>query len=275
VISIAGADNLHRVVVLNPKGGCGKTTLATNLAAYYAHRGPPPTLIDCDPQGFALRWLTKRPAERPRIHALRGYVEGLNPVEVDGAIAVPHESDLAIVDLPAAVPHARLHVYVHLADSLLLPIQPSEIDVYGATRFIAELLLVAQLDRRTRKLAIVANRVRMTTRSYRMLARFLGSLQIPLIASLRDSQNFVQAAAEGLGIAELPPYRTRDDMPAVEAIARWLDKRRAVTAAQRDEMIARAAYRHAEERGFAPGDPLTDWLNAEREVDDRLEREAG
>jgi chromosome partitioning protein len=275
VISIAGADDLHKVVVLNPKGGCGKTTLATNLAAFYALRGPPPTLIDCDPQGFSLRWLTKRAPERPRVHALRGYVEAQTPVEVDGVLEVPRDSNLAIVDLPAAIPQARLHVYVHLADSLLLPIQPSEIDVYGAARFIADLLLVAQLDRRTRKLAIVANRVRMTTRSYRMLARFLGSLHIPLIASLRDSQNFVQAAAEGIGVAELPPHRTRDDLPALEAIVRWLDKRRAVTAAQRDEMIARAAYRQAEERGFAPGDPLTDWLNAEREVDDWLEREAG
>jgi chromosome partitioning protein len=273
VISITGADNLHRVVVLNPKGGCGKTTLATNLASLYARRGSPPTLIDCDSQGFASRWLDKRPADRPRIHGLRGYVDGPNPIEVDGALVVPGDSELAIVDLPAAIPHSRLHVYVHLADSLLLPIQPSEIDVFAATRFIAELLLDAQLDRRARKLAIVANRVRTTTRSYRMLARFLGSLRIPLIATLRDSQSFVQAAAEGLGVAELPPHRTRDDLPALEAIVRWLDGRRAVTA-ERNAMIERTAYRHALERGFAPGDPLTDWLNAEREVDELLERQA-
>jgi chromosome partitioning protein len=274
VISIAGADDLHKVVVLNPKGGCGKTTLATNLAALYAHRGPPPTLIDCDPQGFSLRWLDKRPADRPRIHGLRGYIDAPIPLELQ-VMQVPSESKLAIIDLPAAIPNARLYVYVHLADSMLLPIQPSEIDVYGATRFIADLLLVAQLDRRTRKLAIVANRVRTATRSYRMLARFLGSLQIPLIASLRDSQNFVQAAAEGLGVSELAPHRTKDDMPALAAIARWVDKRRAVTPAQRDVMIARTAYRHAQERGFVLGDPLTDWLNAEREVDDLLDREAG
>lgn len=275
MISIAGADNLHRIVVLNPKGGCGKTTLATNLASLYAQRGPPPTLIDCDPQGFSLRWLDKRPAERPKIYGLRGYVDGPTPVELDGALEVPRDSSLAIVDLPAAIPHARLHVYVHLADSLLLPIQPSEIDVYGATRFIAELLMDAQLDRRARKLAIVANRVRATTRSFGMLARFLGSLKIPLIAALRDSQNFVQAIGEGIGVAELPPHRAKQDLPALEAIVRWLDRRRAVTAPERETMIARAAYRHAQERGFAAGDPLTDWLEAEREVDDRLEREVG
>lgn len=275
MISIAGADDLHRIVVLNSKGGCGKTTLATNLASLYAQRGLAPTLIDCDPQGFCLRWLDKRPAERPRVYGLRGYVDGPTPVELEGTIEAPRDSSLAIVDLPGGVPHARLHAYVHLADSVLLPIQPSEIDVYAATRFIAELLLDAQLDRRVHKLAIVANRVRTTTRSYRMLARFLGSLKIPLIAVLRDSQNFVQAAGEGLGVAELPPHRTKDDLPALEAIVRWLDKRRAVTVTARETMIARAAYRHAQERAFAPGDPLTDWLEAEREVDEWLERGAG
>ena len=169
--------------------------------------------------------------------------------------------------MPAAIPATRLHAYVHLADSLLLPIQPSEIDVFGAARFIAELLLVAQLDRGTRKLAIVANRVRMTTRSYRMLARFLGSLRIPLIASLRDSQNFVQAAALGLAVCELPPHRVQDDVPALDTIGEWLERRRAVSRAQREALIAKAAYRYAEARGFVGGDARSDWLRAEQEVD--------
>lgn len=274
MISITGRDDLHKIVVLNPKGGCGKTTLATNLASFYALRGPPPTLIDCDPQGFGLRWLEKRPGGRPPIYGVQGYSEGFDASQALH-LEVRPDSSTVIVDLPAAIPHERLHAYTYVADSILLPVQPSEIDVYSATRFIAELLLDVQLDRSERRLAIVANRVRSNTKSYQMLMRFLTSLKIPMIATLRDSQNYVHAAAHGIGICEMPIYRNKDDMPQIDAIASWLDKRRNVTMAQRQALIARAAYRYAEHRDFKGGDPIMDWLEAEREVDARLGQETG
>ena len=270
VISITGADNLHKIVVLNPKGGCGKTTLATNLASYFALRGPPPTLIDCDPQGFGLGWLGKRSAQRPPIYGLRGYREQFDATDALH-LEVDPRSSIAIVDLPAAIPYERLHVYTHLADSLLLPIQPSDVDVYSATRFIATLLLDVQLDRSERRLAIVANRVRSATRSYQMLSRFLTSLKIPLIATLKDSQSYVQAAAQGLGICEMPAYRLQEELAQLQVIAGWLNRRRTVTQAQREAMISRAAYTYAQNRAFRGGDPVADWLRAEREVDSILE----
>jgi chromosome partitioning protein len=270
VISITGADNLHKIVILNPKGGCGKTTLATNLASYFALHGPPPTLIDCDPQGFSLGWLGKRPAERPPIFGLRGYGERFDLTDLL-RIDVDQRSNVAIIDLPAAVPYGRLHAYTHLADSLLVPIQPSEVDVYSATRFIATLLLDVQLDRTERRLAIVANRVRSTTKSYQMLMRFLTSLKIPLIATLKDSQGYVQAAAQGIGICEISAYRLQDDLVQLETIAAWVNARRTVTMAQREAMIARAAYNYAQQRAFKGGDPVADWLQAEREVDSGLD----
>jgi chromosome partitioning protein len=272
MISLAGPDNLHKIVVLNPKGGSGKTTLATNLASVYASRGPPPTLIDFDPQGFCLRWLDKRPKHRPAIHGIQACSEPSNPMDTP-VPQVPADSSIAILDLPAGVPHTQLHHFTYLADSILLPIMPSEIDVHSATLFIAELLLDAQLDRRQQKLAIVATRVRSNTKSYQMLLRFLTSLRIPLIAVLRDSQNFVYCTAQGIGICELPVHRAKDDLGALGAIVRWLDRRRAVTAAQRQAMIAKVAYEHAEHRGFQGGDPGQDWLDAEHEVDALLGRE--
>jgi chromosome partitioning protein len=266
VISITGADNLHKIVILNPKGGCGKTTLATNLASYFAQRGPPPTLIDCDPQGFSLGWLDKRPAERPPILGLRGYGDRFELTDLL-RIEVDPRSTIAIIDLPAAIPYGRLHAYTHLADSLLLPIQPSDVDVYSATRFIATLLLDVQLDRSERRLAIVANRVRSTTKSYRMLLRFLTSLKIPLIATLKDSQGYVQAAAQGIGICETPAYRLQEDLGQLQTIAAWLNARRTVTMEQRQAMIARAAYHYAQQRAFKGGEPVADWLQPERDVD--------
>ena len=262
MISISGVDGLHKIVVMNPKGGCGKTTLATNLAGWFALRGPPPTLVDCDPQGFSTRWIERRPPQRPTVHGL-----ATGPLTARSTIEVPAESSVVIVDLPAAITNDQLHEFVYLADSLLLTVMPSDIDVYSATRFIAELLLDAQLDRRDRRVGIVANRVRQRTKSLAMLMRFLGSLRIPLIGALRDSQNFVQAAALGLSVCELPPHRAQDDPPALDAVGRWLERRRAMSRAQRDALVAEAAYRYAEARGFVGGDPAADWLRAEQEVD--------
>jgi len=215
-------DRPHKIVILNPKGGSGKTTLATNIAASFAAQGPPPTLIDCDPQGFCLRWLERRPPARPRIHGVSA--DGrIDSGSLNARAGNWPESRQVIVDLPAAVEPAHVYDLTYDADSILIPVMPSSIDTYAASRFVAELLLQAQIDRRNRQLAIVANRVRRQTRAYRKLRRFLGSLRIPVIGELRDSQNFVAAAAEGLGVAELAPSRAKIDAEAFGEIRRWLD----------------------------------------------------
>ena len=214
-----GPDDVLKIAVLNPKGGCGKTTLATNLAALYAARGWLPTLLDLDPQGFGARWVERRPNALPEIHGIAANRQKETPRSLDSRCRV------AIFDLPAALPHDELHAYTYAADSVLIPVMPSAIDVHSAARLIAELLLDQQLDRRDHKLAIVANRVRKNTRSFVMLTRFLSSLKIPLISVLRDSQNYVYAASQGRGICDLPPYRRREDMTQISAVLDWLDDR--------------------------------------------------
>ena len=216
-------DGLHKIVILNPKGGSGKTTLATNLASHFAQTGPPPTLIDFDPQGYSMRWVERRPNERAKVHGIAGYDAVLDGIP-SGNIGAWSESRHVIVDLPAAIAADKLYDYVYDAHSILIPVMPSAIDAYAASRFIAELLLNAQIDRRDRQLAVIANRTRQQTRSYRMLLRFLTSLRIPLIAELRDSQNYVHAAAEGLGVCELPPHRVRKDMESLRPLFDWLSQ---------------------------------------------------
>ncbi len=134
------------------------------------------------------------------------------------------ESRQLIIDLPAALPDEQLYYQIYDANSILIPVLPSNIDIHSATRFIANLLLIAQVDRRDRNLAIVANRIRQNTRSYRMLMRFVTSLRIPIIAQLRDSQNFVHAAADGIGIYEMPVYKVKKDIQQMNPIIDWLDK---------------------------------------------------
>ncbi|MAF83093.1 MAG: AAA family ATPase [Gammaproteobacteria bacterium] len=214
-------EHLHKVIVLNTKGGCGKTTLATNVASYYALRGPPPTLIDYDPHGFSMRWLDKRTTNRPAIHGIAAYEQGL---QGSAELQVQSDTSAVIVDLPANIAVNDLYHHVHDADSILIPVLPSEIDIFSASRFIAELLLDVGLDRRNRRIAIVANRVRQNTRSWQMLTRFLTSLRIPMVSVLRDSQNYVQAAAQGIGILEMPGYRVRKDIESINAVVEWLDQ---------------------------------------------------
>ncbi len=120
---------------------------------------------------------------------------------------------------------------------------PSEIDIYSAARFIADLLLVAQLDRRNRNLAIVANRTRENTISYRMLMRFLRSLEIPIVAQLRDSQNYVHASAKGIGICDMPAYIARKDIEQMQAVINWLDSWRM----RRLEGVASSQFEHLPE----------------------------
>jgi chromosome partitioning protein len=219
-MSSTGPHGLTKIVVLNPKGGCGKTTLATNLASLYAIRGAAPTLLDFDPHGFSMRWLEKRPAERPEIV---GIAASDKPVDCAWAIQSESPCRVMIIDLPAASAFHRLDAFTWIADRILIPVMPSEIDVHAATRLIERLLLEAHLDRRARKLAVVASRVRSNTRSFQMLMRFLTSLRIPLVGVIRDTQNYVQAAAQGIGVCELPAYRARHDALQMNAIVEWLD----------------------------------------------------
>jgi chromosome partitioning protein len=118
----------------------------------------------------------------------------------------------------------QIHDLIYDASNVIIPVLPSPIDIRYAARFMAELLLVAQLDRRAVRVGIVANRTRKNTRSLQQLIRFLSSLKIPLVAVLRDSQCFVNAAGKGIGVAELPHYQGRQDLESLSQLVAWLDQ---------------------------------------------------
>lgn len=219
----ANRDDLQRIVILNPKGGCGKTSLATNLASYFALRGPLPALLDQDPQGASMLWLQSRPKNRPPIHGIAAFKQSMNATR-SWQLRVPQETRHLIIDTPAALEWPDIHDVIYDATCVLIPVLPSPIDIRSAAKFIGDLLLYAQLDRGTPRVGIVANRTRSNTRSLQQLMRFLSSLRIPVIAVLRDSQNFVTAADEGLGIYELPHFRAKQDIAEMSKIVNWLDK---------------------------------------------------
>lgn len=207
---------MRRIMVLNAKGGCGKTTLATNLASYYASNGERVTLVDFDSQSSSLDWLAVRPAALAPIGACQAR---------EGELLLPHKSGYLIMDLPAGVHGKALKPYVKLAQSVLIPVLPSPLDMRATARFIEELLLLGRVSRERTRIAVVANRVREHTLIYHSLERFLTSLQIPFLTSLRDSQNYIRAAEQGVGIFELPPSQVEHDLEQWQPIVAWLASR--------------------------------------------------
>jgi chromosome partitioning protein len=222
MLNTPSRDNLNKIVILNPKGGCGKSTLATNIAACYARRGPQPSIMDYDPQGSTMAWLKRRPRDLPAIHGIAAFKKSMQATR-SWQLRVPEDTLNLVVDSPASISHDDLRELTRDSSSILVPVLPSSMDIDAASRCIADLLLVAKVNRNEGKLAVIANRTRKNTKSFNRLMRFLDSLGIPIIAVLRDSQNFVHAAQGGMGLHEMQPSRVRQDVEQIDRIVTWLD----------------------------------------------------
>src|SRR3979490_1917545 len=205
---------MQRILVLKPKGGSGKTTIDTNLASYLASQGDRPLLSDNDPQGSTTRWLKKRKPEQPFIHGVAAFERNSRMTRA-WQMRIPPDAAHVVVDTPAAVPAQDMPDMTKNAAALIVPVLPSDIDIHACSKCIADLLLIAKVRRDENRIGVVANRVRRNTVIYQSLMRFLETLRIPVIATLRDSQNYVRAAELGLGLHEMK-------RPAVEqALADW------------------------------------------------------
>ncbi len=214
---------MYRVLVVNAKGGCGKTTLATNLASYYASRDQITTLIDYDPQGSSIRWLGRRPADSPVIHGIAAFETKRTDVTRTWQLRLPPQTERVVVDAPAGLNGVEVADYVRQADFILIPVLPSPIDIHATAHFIQDLLLAGKARAQNKKLAVVANRIRENTRIYRSLERFLNTLHLPFVARLRDTQNYVTAVQDGIGIHELRPSRAKRDREQWAPLIAWLE----------------------------------------------------
>lgn len=215
---------MQRIVVLNPKGGSGKTTIATNLAAQLASMGKQPTLLDLDPQGSSARWMSRRPADSAPMHCIAGFKQSLTATR-SWQMRVPEASHAVVVDTPAAIEPSRLPDFTRGASAILVPVMPSEIDIHATAKCIADLLLIAKIKRSENRIGIIANRVRSNTLISRSLMRFLETLEIPVIATLRDTQHYVRSAELGIGIFEMPNWLVRRDLESWESLLAWLAAR--------------------------------------------------
>ena len=203
------------ILCMNAKGGCGKTTIATNLATWYADEGGRVAVMDFDPQRSSLDWLAAR-EDYVGVPA----IEGVDAVAGDARAA--HGTDVALLDAPAGIHGSDVTALLRRADVLLVPVLPSPIDMRAATRFIDELLKSGRVSRGQTRIGLIANRVRENTRIYHALEDFLAKYDIPLLTHLRESQNYIRAAETGLGIFELAPSQVAIDVAQWDPVVEWL-----------------------------------------------------
>jgi chromosome partitioning protein len=206
---------MRHILVMNPKGGCGKSTIATNLASWYALQGKEVALADFDPQRSSMDWAGLRPADAPPVTGVAAFEDGLR--------AVPRSTEVVIMDAPARSHGREVTELLRRAETVLVPVLPSAIDMRAAASFIAELAETGRVARQQAKFALVANRIKENTLSFDELDAYLRASRAPYIATLRDAQNYVRAYGRGLGVFELPQYLAWQDWEHWRPLTDWLE----------------------------------------------------
>ena len=208
---------MRHIMVMNAKGGCGKSTLATNLASYYAVSGKKVALADFDPQQSSLDWVAGRPADCAPVIGVSAFEDGFRHV--------PRDTDIVIMDAPARSHGKELTDLVRRAETIIVPVMPSGIDIRAGVRFVEELQSVGKVERKQTKIAVVANRIRENTLIFDELDECLRKLKVPYIATLREAQNYIRAYSRGMGIYELPQYIAWPDLEQWGPLVDWLNGR--------------------------------------------------
>jgi len=209
---------MRRIIIMNSKGGCGKTTITTNLASCYAANGIRTALLDYDPQGSSTTWLKLRQG-KPEIHGIAAFKNTDANVTRAWQLRVPQHCECTIIDTPAGLTGMELVKQVHGVDTIIIPVAPSLLDIHATADFIRDLLLIGHTRSQNIRIGIIANRVKANTQALNQLQRFLHQLDIPVIAYLRDTQRYLHAAEHGAGVHEISPR----DAETWNNILYWLE----------------------------------------------------
>src|SRR6266571_396249 len=236
---------MNTTLVINSKGGSGKTTIATNLASYFAAQNIPTTIMDYDPQGSSLHWLRTRPGPGARIYGANAAPQKggrIRSVEMH----VPADTQQLVIDAPAGASGLLLQEMLCRADCILISVAPSAIDIHATANFVRDLLLVGRIRTRNIQLAVVANRVRSSMPVYQPLERFLNSLGLPFLTRISDSDVYVEAAEAGIGIFEMTPSAAAAECAQFVPIVEWVSRQRESAASGDGKVIDFASRRWME-----------------------------
>lgn len=218
---------MRSILILNAKGGSGKTTIATNLAGYYAAEGARVALADFDPQGSATDWLAQRPDSLPAIHGVEAHKRGLR---------VPRSTEVVIMDAPSRTHDDNLAQLLRRAQTVIIPVVPSPLDIRAAQRFFGELRELRSLVQKDVKIATVASRVREGARTTEDLEDLLMDVRLPsgrrfpFLTWIRQSAHYLKAAERGMSIFEFAPLQTAADREYWTPLLRWLASTRSLPA---------------------------------------------
>jgi len=209
---------MRRIIVMNSKGGCGKTTITTNLASCYAANGFRTALLDYDPQGSSTTWLKLR-KDLPDIHGIAAFKNTDANVTRAWQLRVPPHYERAIIDTPAGLTDTALVKQVQGVDTILIPVVPSLLDIHATADFIRDLLLIGHTRSQKIRIGIIANRIKANTQALTKLNRFLQQLDIPVLGYLRDTQRYLHATEKGAGIHEISDR----DQDSWKNILNWIE----------------------------------------------------
>ncbi|HED17347.1 MAG TPA: ParA family protein [Gammaproteobacteria bacterium] len=217
------SGSVQRILIANAKGGCGKSTVATNLASFYAAQGIGTALFDYDDQRSSTRWLSRRPSDKPAIHGVDASATSCLNVTRTWLLRVPENVERIIIDTPAGRKGDELIRQTKDINCIIVPVLPSPIDIQATADFIRDLLLLCKVRERHIKLAIIANRTRTNTLSFKALEKFLATLKIPVIARLRDTQQYTRAVEQGCGVHEIKSSHASRDVAHWNLLLNWLE----------------------------------------------------
>lgn len=214
---------MQTVLVINSKGGSGKTTIASNLASLFAASHLKTALMDYDPQGSSLHWNQLREqGDSPAIHMVDASHFKVG-VTRTFQLRIPHNTERVVIDAPAGMCKKILNEMVIKADVIIVPVVPSPIDIHASSEFIYELKLIINACRHNHTIiGVVANRIRAKKALYRPLKHFLDELNIPFVAALADTDNYIRAVESGLGVHELSPQTVRLELSQWLPLVKWL-----------------------------------------------------
>ncbi len=201
------------IVVANPKGGVGKSTLSSNIAGYFARQGHAVMLGDVDRQQSSRLWLQLRPDNLPRILSW--------DISEDHIARPPKGTTHIVLDTPAGLHGPGLDAVMKLADKVVVPLQASVFDIYATQDFLAELSRRKRADKT--QLAVVGNRIKDHTKATEHLREFLQTLDIPLVSMLRDTQNYAHLAAHGLSLWDVAATKVEKDLAQWAPLLDWLN----------------------------------------------------
>ena len=217
---------MFRILVANSKGGCGKTTVTSSLAGYFARSGRRTTLVDCDPQGSSLAWNSQRGAHLAPVHALASNDPAYG-LSAGWLLRIPASTEVLLIDTPAGLRAHEFERFARHADVLVIPVVPSPIDLRATLMFIDVVRKLQEVKSGRLRVAVIANRLRERTNSAKQLDASLDRLTQAALIRVRDSQTYVGLADRGQSVFDDDSSQSRAHREDWTALLQWLEKRAA------------------------------------------------